>query len=385
MFISLVDKNASDAPQSYQPAPDEFHNRRGPALDSFRRRISYLRISLTDRCNFRCVYCMPEHGAHFAPRDELLSDDELLRVVRSCAAVGFEKIRLTGGEPTLRRNLVQLVRGIAATPGIREVSMTTNALRLAEASTSLPGRPQASTSLPGRPQASTSLPGRPTLADELKAAGLARVNISIDSLDAARFRAITRGGDLERVWAGILAAERAGLGPLKLNTVVVRGFNDDEVVELARLAVERPWQVRFIEMMPLAGVGELAKESVVPSSEIAARLEAVWGPLEFAGWAGSDPARTYRVAGGQGTIGFISSVSEPFCATCNRMRLTADGKLHLCLLRDNELDLRAALRGGADDAELEVLVRQAVWLKPWGHGLPEGVVPTLRGMSELGG
>ena len=355
MIISLVEKQASDAPPTYEPAPVEFHHRRGPALDLFRRRINYLRVSLTDRCNFRCVYCMPEHGAHFAPRDELLTDDELLRVIRSCAAVGFEKIRLTGGEPTLRRNLVELVRGIASTPGIREVSMTTNALRLAE------------------------------MAGELKAAGLARVNISIDSLDAEKFRSITRGGDLERVWAGILAAERAGLGPLKLNAVVVRGLNDDEVVDLARLAVERPWQVRFIEMMPLAGVGDLAKESVVPSSELVARLEAVWGPLEFVGWAGSDPARTYRVAGGQGTIGFISSVSEPFCSTCNRMRLTADGKLHLCLLRDNELDLRGALRGGADDAELDALVRQAVWLKPWGHGLPEGVVPTLRGMSELGG
>lgn len=351
----IIPLHETKTPTGYQPAPEVFRDRRGAALDSFRRRISYLRVSLTDRCNFRCVYCMPQHGAHFAPRDELLTDDELLRVVRSCAAVGFEKIRLTGGEPTLRRNLVELVRGIAATPGIREVSMTTNALRLAE------------------------------IAEQLKAAGLQRVNISIDSLNADRFRAITRGGDIERVWAGILAAQRAGLGPIKLNAVVVRGLNDDEVVELARLAVERPWQVRFIEMMPLAGVGELAKESVVPSSEIVARLEAVWGPLEFVGWAGSDPARTYRVPGGQGTIGFISSVSEPFCATCNRMRLTADGKLHLCLLRDNELDLRGALRGGADDAELEALVRQAVWLKPWGHGLPEGVVPTLRGMSELGG
>jgi cyclic pyranopterin phosphate synthase len=298
---------------------------------------------------------MPEHGAHFAPREELLRDDELLRVVRAAARIGFEKIRLTGGEPTIRRNLVELIGGIARTPGIREVSMTTNALRLAQQ------------------------------ADDLKAAGLRRVNISIDSLDADKFRMMTRGGDLRRVWAGIEAAERVGFTPLKLNTVVVRGLNDDEVCELARLTVKRPWQLRFIEMMPLAGVGELAGSSVVASSEIIASLEAEFGPLEFVGWFGSDPARTYRIAGGLGTLGFISSVTEPFCATCNRMRLTADGKLHLCLLRDDELDLRAALRSGATDEDLEALIREAVFLKPWGHGLPDGIKPTLRGMSELGG
>ena len=347
--ISLMDKPA------FTPAPIEFHDQKGAAHDSFGRRINYLRISLTDRCNFRCVYCMPEHGAHFAPRDELLRDDELLRVVGAAAAVGFEKIRLTGGEPTIRRNLVDLVAGIARTPGIREISMTTNALRLKDQ------------------------------AEALKAAGLKRVNISIDSLNADKFRSMTRGGDLQRVWAGIEAAERVGFTPLKLNAVIVRGLNDDEICDLARLTVDRPWQFRFIEMMPLAGVGELADTSVVATAEIIQRLEAEFGPLEFVGWFGSDPARTYRIKGGQGTIGFISSITEPFCSTCNRMRLTADGKLHLCLLRDNELDLRGALRSGASDEEIEVLIRQAVFLKPWGHGLPEGVKPTLRGMSELGG
>lgn len=336
-------------------APAEFYRQPGPAHDAFGRRINYLRISLTDRCNFRCVYCMPEHGAHFAPRDELLTDAELLRVVRAAAQVGFEKIRLTGGEPTIRRNLLAIVAGIAATPGIREISMTTNGLRLAE------------------------------LAQPLKQAGLTRVNISIDTLDPEKFRRITRGGDFVRVWAGIQAAERAGLTPIKLNTVVVRGYNDEDVVALARLTLERPWQLRFIEMMPLAGVGELAEQSVVPSAEIIARLEQAYGPLQFVGWFGSDPARTYRLPGAVGTLGFISSISEPFCATCNRMRLTADGKLHLCLLRDDELDLRAALRSGASDEDLAALIRQAVWLKPWGHGLPEGIKPTLRGMSELGG
>lgn len=349
--ISLVDKQET----SFAPAPDAFYGRSDPALDSFGRRINYLRVSLTDRCNFRCVYCMPEHGAHFAPREEVLQDDELLRVVGAAARIGFEKIRLTGGEPTIRRNLVELVQGMAQTPGIREVSMTTNALRLAQQ------------------------------ADALKAAGLSRVNISIDSLDPDKFRMMTRGGDLGRVWAGIEAAERVGFTPLKLNAVVVRGLNDDELCDLARLTVDRPWQFRFIEMMPLAGVGAMADASVVASSEIMTRLEAEFGPLEFIGWFGSDPARTYRIRGSKGTLGFISSVTEPFCATCNRMRLTADGKLHLCLLRDNELDLRDALRSGASDDDLEALMREAVFLKPWGHGLPQGIKPTLRGMSELGG
>ncbi len=342
-------------PSTFAPAEDQFYTTRGAALDSFGRRINYLRVSLTDRCNFRCVYCMPEHGAHFAPRAETLTDDELLQVISAAAAVGFEKIRLTGGEPTIRRNLVEIVRRIAATPGIREISMTTNALKLA------------------------------AQADALRAAGLARVNISIDSLQPARFRALTRGGDLGKVWAGIAAAERVGWAPLKLNAVVVRGLNDDEVGDLARLTVDRPWQMRFIEVMPLAGVGDLAESSVVSAAEMQARLAAEFGPLEFIGWQGSDPARTFRIKGAQGTLGFISSISEPFCSTCNRMRLTADGKLHLCLLRDNELDLRAALRGGASSEDLAALLRKAVFLKPWGHGLPDGIRPTLRGMSELGG
>lgn len=326
----------------------------GPAHDSYGRRINYLRISLTDRCNFRCFYCMPAGAIQFAPPPELLTNAELARLMPILARAGFEKIRLTGGEPTLRRDLVALVESIAATPGIKEVSMTTNALRLRE------------------------------LAGPLAAAGLSRLNISIDSLDAERFRRITRGGDLARVWAGIEAAEAAGLTPLKLNCVVVRGVNDDEVIDLARLTIDRPWSMRFIEVMPLVGVADVADGGVVPSAELIERIENELG-IEFMGWYGADPARTYRVPGAQGTLGFISSVSDPFCSTCNRMRLTADGKLHLCLLRDNEVDLRDALRSGAGDDEIEAIIRHAVWIKPWGHGLPQGIKPTLRGMSQLGG
>jgi cyclic pyranopterin phosphate synthase len=326
-----------------------------PALDSYGRRIDYLRVSLTDRCNMRCVYCMPAVGMKFMPRPELLTNDELLLVLRAAARAGFRKIRLTGGEPMLREGLVELIRAIKAIPGIEHIAMTTNALRLRK------------------------------LAGRLKDAGLDRVNISIDSLDAEKFREMTRGGSLDEVWAGIQAADEAGLRPIKLNAVVVRGMNDEEVIRLAGLTLTRPWEFRFIEVMPLTGVAGLADEGVVTSAELIARLSAHYGTLEEIGHGPSDPARTYRLPGAQGVIGFISSVSDPFCSTCNRMRLTSEGRLHLCLLRDDEVDLRAAVRSGASLEEIEQIIRHAVYVKPWGHGLPEGVRPTLRGMSELGG
>jgi cyclic pyranopterin phosphate synthase len=325
------------------------------AHDSFGRRINYLRISLTDRCNFRCVYCMPAVGMQFLPRPELLTTSELLLVVRAAATAGFQKIRLTGGEPSLRPDLVELVQAIKATPGIEHMAMTTNGLRL------------------------------PKLAGPLKQAGLDRVNVSIDTLDPAKFRQVTRGGKLDQVWEGIQEADRVGLHPIKLNAVVVRGLNDDEVPQLAALTLDNPWEMRFIEVMPLVGVAGIAEEGVVKSAELIAQLETIHGQLEDLGLAPSDSARRYRIPGAKGTLGFISSVSDPFCATCNRMRLTADGRLHLCLLRDDEVDLRAAIRSGATQAEIEQLVRHAVAVKPWGHGLPNGVLPTLRGMSELGG
>lgn len=339
----------------YEPRSIPAYATDSPAHDSFGRRIDYLRISLTDRCNMRCVYCMPAVGMQFAPRPELLTNDELLLVVRAAAAAGFRKLRLTGGEPTLRQDLVELIRAMKAVPGIEHIAMTTNALRLRK------------------------------LAGPLKEAGLDRVNISIDSLDPVKFRQISRGGNLDEVWAGIRAADEAGLRPLKLNAVIVRGMNDDEVVRLAELTTLHPWEFRFIEVMPLTGVAGLAEEGVVSTAELVARIEAHFGRLNPYGQDPADPARRYRIPGAPGKLGFISAVTDPFCATCNRMRLTADGRLHLCLLRDDEVDLRAAIRGGATQAEVEQIVRHAVQLKPWGHGLPDGVLPTLRGMSELGG
>jgi cyclic pyranopterin phosphate synthase len=336
-------------------APLPVYDTGAPAHDSYGRRIDYLRISLTDRCNLRCVYCMPAVGMKFLSRPELLTNDELLLVVRAAAAAGFRKLRLTGGEPSLRPDLVELVRAMKRVPGIEQIAMTTNGLRLA------------------------------ATAAALKEAGLDRVNISIDTLDPQKFRQITRGGRLEQVWEGIAAADRAGLHPIKLNAVVMRGLNDDEVVQLAGLTLDRPWEMRFIEVMPLTGVAEVAQEGVITSAELIARIEAAYGPLEELGLAPADSARRYRIPGARGKLGFISAVSDPFCASCNRMRLTADGRLHLCLLRDDELDLRAAIRAGASEAQIEQLIRHAVAVKPWGHGLPEGVLPTLRGMSELGG
>jgi len=325
------------------------------ALDRFGRNIHYLRISLTDHCNLRCVYCMPEDMT-FRPNAELLQDDELLRLVNVFARLGFDKLRLTGGEPTVRANVVDLVRQMAAVPGIQSLSMTTNGVLLEK------------------------------LARPLKEAGLQRVNVSLDTVDPERFKRITRWGKLEQVWAGIRAAEEAGLTPVKINAVVVRGFNDGDVTDLARLTLEHNWQVRFIEMMPFGGDTAFQQQQVVSDAEVRARIEAELGPLELQGGGRLDgEARIYRLPGAPGELGFISSVTLPFCASCSRARLTADGKLRLCLLRDKELDLLTPLRQGATDEELRQLVVAGIWVKPWGHGLADGEVATNRVMSEIGG
>jgi len=325
------------------------------ALDRFGRNIHYLRISLTDHCNLRCVYCMPEDMT-FRPNAELLQDDELLRLVNVFARLGFDKLRLTGGEPTVRANVVDVVRQIAETPGIQSLSMTTNGVLLEK------------------------------LARPLKDAGLQRVNVSLDTVDPERFRRITRWGKLEQVWAGIRAAEEAGLTPVKINAVVVRGFNDGDVTDLARLTLEHNWQVRFIEMMPFGGDTAFQQQQVVSDAEIRARIEAELGPLELQGGGRLDgEARIYRLPNAPGELGFISSVTLPFCASCSRARLTADGKLRLCLLRDKELDLLTPLRQGATDEDLRQLVVAGIWVKPWGHGLADGEVATNRVMSEIGG
>jgi len=322
--------------------------------DSHGRNIHYLRISLTDRCNLRCVYCMPA-DIKFAPLPHLLQDDELIRLVRIATTVGFDRVRLTGGEPTVHPNLVQIVGDIANIPGIQEIAMTTNALKLEK------------------------------LAQPLARAGLNRVNISIDSLDAERFHKITRLGKIDEVWHGIAAAERAGLTPIKLNAVIVRGYNEGDMVDLARLTIDRAWDMRFIELMPLGSIADFQIDAVVPVAEMKSRIENIFGKLEPIDWDGHNPARPYRLRGGRGTIGFISSVTEPFCAGCDRMRLSADGRLRLCLLRDDEVDLLAPMRAGASDDELRALMTRGVWNKPWGHGLAQHVIAESRVMSQIGG
>lgn len=325
------------------------------AIDRFGRIIHYLRISLTDHCNLRCIYCMPEDQT-FRPSAELMQDDEILLLTRLFASLSFDKIRLTGGEPTVRAHVVDIVRGIASTPGIRSVSMTTNGLLL------------------------------PKLAEPLAEAGLQRVNISIDTLNPEKFQRLTRWGKLEDVWDGIIAAERAGLTPVKINAVVVKGYNESDVVDLARLTLEHPWQIRFIEMMPFAGVTDIQTGQIVTADEIRERIEDSLGAMEAANSGNLDgEARLFRLPNGKGDVGFISSVTQPFCASCTRARLTADGRLRLCLLREKEVDLLTPLRAGATLDDLRQIILDGVWEKPWGHGLADGVIPLNRVMNEIGG
>jgi cyclic pyranopterin phosphate synthase len=326
--------------------------------DRFGREIDYLRVSVIDTCNLRCVYCMPLKGLRFVPSEELLTAADIELVARAAVTVGFRRIRLTGGEPTLRPDLVDIVRRLAAVPGLGEVAMTTNAVLL------------------------------PRLARPLAQAGLRRINIHVDTLDPERLRRIMRFGTLAEIQEGIAAAEEAGLTPIKINCVVARGYNDADVVEMAALTLTRGWHVRFIELMPL-GTGEaahLALSQFVPSRESRERIEAALGPLQPVPSANpSDESRNYRLASGAGIVGFISPVSEPYCGSCNRMRITADGRFHLCLLHDDELDVRQVLRAGGGQAEVAAVLARAVGLKPTGHSLEEGVSTEQRQMFQIGG
>src|SRR5215472_2919179 len=316
--------------------------------DSFNRQIDYLRISVIDRCNMRCVYCMPLDGIRFLPNSDLLTAQEIEMVVRAAVRVGFHKFRLTGGEPTLRSDLVEIVERVTGVDGVHGLAMTTNAMLLEN------------------------------LARPLKQAGLSRINVHLDSLNPETVERQMRWGSFEKVWDGIMAAESASLTPIKLNSVVTAGYNESDVVDLARLTLDRDWHVRFIELMPLGG-GECASISIkryVSNIETRRRIETALGPMmELEATDASDEARNYRIAGARGVIGFISPVSEPYCGSCNRMRLTADGKFHLCLLNDDELDVRKALRSGNGDggvAEVAKILLRAVEVKPTGHHLLEG-------------
>lgn len=328
-------------------------------LDAFCRPIEYLRISVTDRCNLRCVYCMPPEGVPQCNHGDILRYEEIALIVRAAAELGIHKVRLTGGEPLARQGLASLVQELAAIPGIDDLSMTTNGTLLAPH------------------------------AQELRDAGLKRVNVSLDTLRPERFTAITRQGRLSDVLDGIAAAHAAGLEPVKLNTVVIRGVNDDEIVDLARQTVIAGWHVRFIEWMPVGGEnaasGSAWDAEVITAVEMRAAIESALGPLVPAQNDGAGPARYFRLAGAAGTVGFITPISEHFCNRCNRLRLTADGQIRPCLLSDIESDLRTPLRQGASVAEIKALIEQIIASKPERHHLERHESARKRAMSQIGG
>ena len=327
-----------------------------PIVDRFGRVATDLRLSVTDKCNLRCTYCMPAEGLAWLPKAEILTYEEIARLVGLFHTLGVRTIRLTGGEPTVRRDLPDLVRMIREAAPDVDVSMTTNGLLLDE------------------------------LAAPLKAAGLDRINVSVDSLLRHRFADMTRRDALDRVMEGLRAAESAGLAPIKLNCVVVRGTNDDEVADFAAFARETGYDVRFIEYMPLDADHGWERDKVLPSREVLARIGERF-PLEPVERDEPAPATSYRFAdGAPGTVGVIASVTEPFCDACDRMRITADGQFRSCLFALEETNLRDPLRAGARDAELEGLIRAAMWEKWSGHRInhPDFVQPE-RTMSSIGG
>jgi len=325
----------------------------GTLVDTYGRKINYLRISVTDRCNLRCIYCMPPEGIPSIPHADILRFEEIARIVRIAAEMGITKIRLTGGEPLVRRDIHHLVAMLTNTPGLVDIAMTTNGTLLAR------------------------------YAAKLKAAGLHRVNVSLDTLQPARYRTITRLGNLSDALAGIKAAQREGLLPVKINMVVIRGQNDDEVVDFAKRTLDG-WHVRFIEWMPLGTQRDLARNGYVPTSEIRAQIEQALGTLQPSSVIGSGPADVWRIPGASGTVGFISAISHHFCDRCNRLRMTAQGVLLPCLFAQKGIDIRTVLRSGASDARLKELLWQAVQRKPRGHGLAHGQAST-REMSRIGG
>lgn len=325
--------------------------------DDFGRRIIYMRVSVTDRCNLRCVYCMPPQGVAKKPHSAMMRYEEIARIVGVAAEHGVSEVRLTGGEPLVRPDLPLLVHMLSQIPGIEDLSLTTNGILLEG------------------------------MAAKLAEAGLQRVNVSLDTMDEDKFRRITRGAQLERVWRGIAAAEASGLDPIKLNVVAMRGVNDDELPDLARLSILHPWHVRFIELMPLNNQLPWGPDFPQPDemyisvSEMMARLSSLrLKAVEKT--IGSGPASLYQAEGGQGLIGFISAMSAHFCANCNRLRLTADGKLRSCLLNNTEVPVLEALRSGED---ILPYLEKAVRLKPAQHLLDGEAYSSNRSMTEIGG
>lgn len=335
-----------------------------PLKDHFRRTIDYLRISVTDRCNLRCIYCMPADGLIPIEHKEILSFEEIVRIVKISVNHGVTKIRITGGEPLVRRNVIYLIRLLNSIEGIKDLSLTTNGILLER------------------------------YADDLVDAGLKRVNISLDSLRPERFREITRGGDINRVLNGIKSAEKAGLTPIKINMVPIRGINDDEIEDFARMTIKHPYQIRFIEFMPFGTQGMWKPEKFISSEGIRYIVEK-FGKLTPVVQKKSGPARYFKFDGADGVIGFISPISNHFCSECNRLRLTADGKLRPCLFSETEIDLKPALRSNASDEEIDRLIKLSIDVKPKGHNITiqnaelrtliSSKQNSMRPMSKIGG
>ena len=329
-------------------------------LDHYDRDINYLRVSITDRCNLRCTYCRPKEGISLKGHADILRYEEILRVVSQTVKMGLIKVRLTGGEPLVRRGFVEFAGDLKKIKGLQDISLTTNGILLAQ------------------------------YAEDIFRAGITRINISLDSLDKEKYFQITRGGNLDDVFNGIAAAEKAGFAPIKINTVLIKGFNDNEALDFARLAFSKPFQVRFIEIMPVSEVNASQPEAFLSTNEIFDRIckHFKLEPLTGKRNKSDGPAKIYRVNGGLGEIGFINPVSDHFCSTCNRLRLTADGKLRACLLNDVEIDLREALSRHCGDDELAGLIREAILLKPQRHDLDctdRHLKKCHRDMSDIGG
>jgi cyclic pyranopterin phosphate synthase len=321
--------------------------------DQWGRSIEYLRISVTDRCNFRCMYCMPKEGLQWLPKAEILSYEEITEVVRQLAPLGLRRLRITGGEPTIRPDLESLIRQLRSIPEIEDIALSTNGAKL------------------------------PQMARLLRDAGLDRINMSADSLRPERIAAIARRDVGFNPITAARAADAAGLAPLKINVVVLRGTNDDEIEDFARLTINQPWHVRFIELMPVGDMRELTWDHVVPSDEVLQRISTVGSLAADGGPArGNGPAKYYRLPGAAGTVGVITPMTHTYCGSCNRVRLTADGRLRTCLYGDHEVNLRDPLRSGA---ALEPLFRQALADKPKEHALLQMQVGGLRALSQVGG
>ncbi len=322
--------------------------------DRFNRKIDYLRVSITDRCNLRCIYCMPAEGVRPIEHRDILRYEEMVRIVRIAAGYGITNVRLTGGEPLVRKGLPTLIKAVREIDGIKSISLTTNGVLLKG------------------------------YAHILSSSGLDRINISLDSLRPDRYREITRGGSIAEVWQGIEEAEKAGLNPIKINVVPIKGFNDDEIIPFAQLTIEKPYHVRFIEFMPIGPKDIWERGKCIPCARIKSIVQGI-GRLEPVKGKKAGPAVYYRLEGARGLIGFISPISNHFCSECNRIRLTADGKLRPCLFSDEEIDLKTAMQNGASDEDIGRILEGAVFSKPKGHGLDKRRFEVVRPMSRIGG